>query len=383
MMSFSFGRSLLFMAVSALLLLSMQNCSKTPFVARNLEDLGLFNNQDCIASPSADACIWQKNASASVASFNGNLRDYSNSQIHGVKLQHLTDAKYLKGQYIEVIPSQSPAVEKSAQNFRIPFLAQNPMEFAQVNSYYWADMTYDFVLQNVEASKFSNYIIKVVPDSAMAGWSPSTGEVHLKTDPDRGRHMALDGGIISYYTALALISHLNGKQETSSNRQMNYCITSSGTYLSISCCQSSLGCSQAIRSGQADILVALNFPQHPGLGEDWSLNADGIEQCGITRNPSLNPKLTSGQAFDACASQQVRGHYAVMGAVYAAIWWDLKSKLTPDQFKKLFFAHLEITKADDDFSSIRTKLLDLEQQHYSGELAGIINGAFDGRITPP
>lgn len=354
---------------------AFQNCTPNGFKIKDNEELGIFKNSECLSNTNFDACVWNKNASANVANFNGNLTDYSNSQTMGVRFSKLGTSDILKNSEVDVTTISGSRVKRDngQVRFLIPFDEASPSHFLQVNTYYWSEKTLALFEQNLGASPLAQKSVKVLVDSPLSGWSPAFNEVHLQARSNERKYMALDGGLIAYNISQAAISILNQQQELAAHTTVGNCRSVSGSFFIGQCCVSQNGCIEAIASGQADFIVALLFPQKPALGEDWAASQSGIKNCGITRDPSANSGLSANQAYNACQERMVSGFAPVLGAVYASFWYQLTQKAPQKEMAiKLFFKHISLMKADDTFITALTKIRTLDQELNQGSLTALI-----------
>ena len=99
-------------------------------------------------------------------------------------------------------------------------------------------------------------------------------------------------------------------------------------------CRTTHGCIRAIDEGQADFHAVLLFEQGDHLFDHTQIPG---------RSPARNRNLKCGNVED------LEVH--AMGAIYAAIWWDILQLMGPDATAKLFYAHLPILSKDSTFVS--------------------------------
>jgi hypothetical protein len=126
------------------------------------------------------------------------------------------------------------------------------------------------------------------------------------------------------------------------------------------CCATNAGCFSAINEGQADYHAMMLFPDYPGIAEILSNDGVGLRGCGIPRNAPMNATLTRAEAYTACAAPY-QGEVHVMGALYASIWWKVRSdQATPvlkREVDKLFLAHLASLQTTDTFNTVVARIL--------------------------
>lgn len=125
------------------------------------------------------------------------------------------------------------------------------------------------------------------------------------------------------------------------------------------CCATSAGCFSAINEGQADYHAMMLFPEYPGIAEILSNDGVGIRGCGVPRNAPMNFNLTREQAYTAC-SAPYRGEVHVVGALYASIWWKVRSdqptQTQKREIDKLFLAHLASLQTSDTFNTVVARI---------------------------
>ena len=125
------------------------------------------------------------------------------------------------------------------------------------------------------------------------------------------------------------------------------------------CCPTNAGCFAAINEGQADYHAMMLFPDYPGIAEILTNDGVGLRGCGIPRNAPMNFMLTRTQAYTACAAPY-QGEVHVMGALYASIWWKVRSnqftQLQKREIDKLFLAHLAALRTTDTFNTVVARI---------------------------
>ena len=97
-----------------------------------------------------------------------------------------------------------------------------------------------------------------------------------------------------------------------------------------------------------------------------------------------NRNLDTTAAFESCVET---GDIHLMGALYAAIWRDLRIAAREVSVKALrdidtlFVKHIAELTADDTFLTVRRKILDLDSRLFNEEYGLMINQAFLNRAS--
>ena len=360
---------------SIILILAFQNCSEfkvvdgmqknSSFEGNTLKEMNPIPASDkiddsCMSNNEFDACLFLKNP---VAQANSNFTsplnfatDLSAVQTFGVKLRGTIDGK-LESSNVVIEMSKGTPLDVSTASIKLNATGDSDLNVAQVNAYYWSNRVINFMKawtgelpKDVDTTQ-----IKIVVDDTITGYSPDRDTIHLRVTPE-GNVMAYNGGVIVHFMGHALADIATGGvvNDLSSDDKHKSC--GGNKY---GCCVTRVGCSKAIVSGIGDALVAMMFPEKPYIGETWNNEASAPRICSIERSPA-NRNLDTTAAFESCVET---GDIHLMGALYAAIWRDLRIAAREVSVKALrdidtlFVKHIAELTADDTFLTVRRKIL--------------------------
>ncbi|HMN68296.1 MAG TPA: hypothetical protein PKC28_07130 [Bdellovibrionales bacterium] len=308
-------------------------------------------SSDCMANPLFDACVFLKNpvaqerASVSLADLDGKRR-------YGVKLRGLAPSGNLENKWFKVLTLDTP---------RFSLFRRDPLKdsyradgsFAeQISAYYWANLTLEYLQAQQGAAAVRD--LKIYADDAFTGFVAKSNSIHLeKTAAQTPR--AFSGEVVIQLLGQALAQHLsNHRLVTKNPAQHKVCLSQPK-----GCCQTNLGCAQALSGAFGDYLAGMVYPSQPRVGETVAGDADGQELCGLMRDPLALSSRTKDQIFGACP--QATGHAALMGAWYASLWWKLKAD-HPAHAKvidRVYFDHAKAWTDQSTFAGAKTEAQNL------------------------
>ncbi len=389
-------KPLVLLFLSIFMIFSYQNCSEFKVIpamelssksANSLAEIKPIPDSDkvdanCMTSDEFDACLFRKNPVAQARQgFSETLSyttDLSSVQTFGVKLPQLAGAS-LANNYISIERSQGAPLEVSSANLKMDATGDNQLRVAQLNAFYWSSRTLDYLSQwtNALPEELESNQIKIIVDDKMTGYASDTKTIHLRVTDD-GNIMAYNGGVVIYLMghAIADIATDGAINNLTGTTKHRACGADK-----FGCCVDNNGCSKAIVNGIGESLVAMFFPLNPTMGETWSNSAQSPRICSIERSPA-NRILDKNVAFDSCTDN---GNIHLMGTLYAAIWRKIRleaRKISLQAMKDvdtLFVKHISEVTTEDSFTTMRTKILDLDERQFNGDYGSIINNAFIDR----
>jgi hypothetical protein len=249
----------------------------------------------------------------------------------------------------------------------------------QVMSFYWANHAAKTALDNTGLFFASNKSIKIVINDSISGWAPRANQIHLSMAREL-QSQALDASVLLYHLAMANLDYATeGRVHVFSEPKHRIC----GSVGNFDCCLSSAGCSRAIASGQADYFVAMNFPDSPAFADGWTNNNSGKSICNSEAHRNLNQlmEMTFSEAYELCAESEQQGSIYAMGAVYSSLWWSIRNQVEDrSKIDQLYMMHLREITGDDDFASVRDKIIALDTEQFDGQFSELVLGEFRKRM---
>lgn len=358
------------------MLLFFQNCGQMKPIVSG--DQSSFDQAaDCMANGSVDACIFLK----SPAGQNGRvvtIDTIGGFQHFGVKLTGLGDGDYLENAEFSVLSVTEDTRLKRTQKYKHYYTPLNSY-LEQVAAYYWINEGRTR-MSTLGVNHISGKELKIIADSSFNGWVPSKNEIHLARSHSNFS-AALDATVVLGLLTQAAAYHATlGTSDAAVSTKAVVCPDARKYPNPKGCCTDVTGCSPAIVSGAADYFAATFFSGSQLIGEGWKNDPAGLKVCGLARNPAAHASLTAPTAYTKCASRGSSGNVYAMGLVYASIWWEARKKATDkNDFDKLFLKHLSLITATDDFTTMRTKVLTLDTNEFSGRHGSNLSAQFDQR----
>lgn len=353
-----------------------QNCAPNLKVLQSMDEAVFLSTEQCMTKTSG-ACLFKKNAvsTAGRAVTADNLGGY---QSYAVGIEDLDGSGYLQNADFQILTGSTErlSVSKGLRHYYDPTRSYTE----QLMAYYYTNLVRRWMISH-QLFHGANAGTKIIVDSSFNGWVPNRNEIHLQRDGVRFP-AAFDASlIVSLYAQSEIWRASSGASHTSLSSKTVTCMDSSSYSAPQLCCATVNGCGPALVSGASDFLVAHFFEsQNPVVGDGWKNDPTGQTLCGLTRNATQLASLTASMAYNRCANRNSGGMAQTMGLVYASIWWEIK-KQAPNAatFEKFFLRHLELIRGDDDFTTIKTKLLNLDSSSFQGAFASLINSEFSKR----
>ncbi|MCB0386982.1 MAG: hypothetical protein KDD43_16430, partial [Bdellovibrionales bacterium] len=281
-------------------------------------------DKDCSTSSSYSMCLYLKNPvsqNATVLSDPESATELNLQRTFGVKLTGVDGSGRLQNSSVEIVTLEGTAVDTAKlQSYKELGVDDASNFLEQQMAYYWANRSIEYLSAWAGNLYVKNQGIKIIVDDRTHGWRPSTKSIHLKKS-SLGKSMAANGGLVVHLLAQANLWLATGGEidNLSGDSKHQAC----GTH-DKGCCRNPTGCSRALASGAADYMVAIMFPDDPGMGEYWSNSLDGVKSCTQSRNLKYMSAITATDANQACSGQA--GEVHALGSVYASIWWDVRKK---------------------------------------------------------
>jgi hypothetical protein len=371
-MKINLFRNLIFVA---LLVATFQNCSKG-LQSRTDEEASTFlQTQNCMNSQS-DACLFNKNAVSQTgkAVTADRIGGY---QLTATQVLGRDNSGFLQNAHFSVLTSQTERIT-STQGFKHYYNTQSSA-LEQVMSYTHTQKLWQW-LNDRGFTIMNNKGIKIYADAGTTTWVPSRNEIHLQRET-QNFPAALDASLIMHLYAQAAIWHASaGQSQANLNLKAQACADQMGFMHPFGCCTSSLGCAPAIVSGAADVMTSFQFLSKPALGDGLKNDPKGLSVCGLARNPASNRQLTISAASQRCSGRGSTSQIHALGLVYASIWFEAREKAQNKyDFEKFFLKHLSLIRGDDDFLTLKSKILTLDTNEFSGYFGSIMNDEFTRR----
>jgi hypothetical protein len=353
------------------IILFFQNCGKKSANTKNAAELnpGVLY-QECFNQTQNETCLIYKNPAVGMPY----IKKIPNDQIATNGSLSLSD--------FEIRNFENDQIQLF-QNEKIHFSSQNPFPYAYIHTSYWAMEFSSFIKKIIQRPwVLDQKRIQIYPNSPFSGWSPDKNEIHLFYDDFNNKVMALDASLLVYFLSEAQLSYLTSKKidgyqantkTYEKDPHLKNCTTRKGKLLVDSCCNSFVGCSKALASGQADFLTSIFFQSNPAVGDDWGADLSGYKACGVYRNPELNQKLTFEEAFTKCSDMNIEGYAPVLGAVYSSIWWEIRKEADiKENIDFLFLKHLETLTYEDTFKTSLEKALEKDRTLFANKYDTLI-----------
>lgn len=359
-----------------LLIPFFQNCARG-FETLALPDAEIYKStSECLES-SSGACLFSKNAVAMLR------RSVQLDQISGYQYSHapitgLDQSGFLQNPDFRVTTATTPRLQVSQEGLRHRFSTEHS-KLEQLMAYQTVQKLHQW-MKDHQLFDGAGTAMKVIPDSSFSGWVPSQNELHFERSDSR-LPAALDSSLVLSLATHARIWHASaGESHNRLTAKTATCTSSSSPRSPQQCCQTALGCGPALVSGAADFVVARFYPAQPVVGDGWKNHPDGQSVCGRPRDATQNSTLTAMQSYSLCSSRGAQGHVTAMGLVYASLWWDLHRKAgDTSAIEKLFLRHLRLIQGDDDFATIKSKLLQLDTNEFQGRFQSLLQNEFARR----
>lgn len=356
------------LTLSLLPVLAFQNCGPGFNANKSSLLLPVVSTEICFAS-GADACLINKNSWAQSDRFSNSLSVTELAELQRLPANLRTwaiDGQLRSTSFIIFNALDGSILQaKPDGSWRYRFDEPNGQtNMGQIMSFFWANHTVEYARNNLGLFYAENKNIKIVVDDSLFGWTPQKNQIHL-TKTQGGTSMSLDASILIYFLGLANLDYATqGRIHVSTTTKNVACPSSQNA----NCCSSISGCSRALASGQADYLVGMIFQQHPAVAEDWGQSESGQVLCNSERSRNLAQlqDLTVAQAFEICQGTGESGNIYSLGAMYASLWWSLRNSagISANEVDRLYMLHLSLLDGDDDFVSVKDKILSLDQLHF-------------------
>lgn len=360
-----------------MMIISYQNCSQQFNVSNDQASQFWADTQACFSNTNANACVYDKSATATAqaAVDAGAANQY---QKKAVNISELNSAIELTSNSFTVRAGSKKATPKNG-SWKFKF-NEDMDSLSQVNAYFYLTDFKNFVKNRTGVFHAENKSIKVNTSAGFTAWSDKINEIDLESHPDK-LPAATDASVVINLLAQANIYYANsGATVIVNSTTTQKCTNKNGKLVFNGCCTSNVGCALAISAGAADYLTAIYFNTNTAIGENWVQNSSGVATCGVSRDVSKNSSLKNTQAFAACTPYGGSGNIYAMGSLYASIWWEARKK-APNKvgFDTFFMKHLELITADDTFSSIKSKLQNLDQSQFSSSYYNYLQTEFNNR----
>lgn len=347
--------------------ISFQNCSKQ-FELQEMKNNSLslssssngtgipISTKNCPTDSSFDTCIFAKSPVAQLGHMASD-QDLINAQIYGVKLGALPDPTILAT--LDIIALDSSGVPlKSNQGWKFSY-ANNKNNLSAISAFYYAQDFKNWIKLISGSVSLDAKAIKIITQTSESGYFHTNKEIRLANN-DLRIPMAFDGTSVVGYTAQALIAYSSsGKSLINTVASTNECLNAKGLLNARGCCKTKDLCGPALNQGAADYITAVYFGNFgSSIGETWVNSYEGLQHCGISRNPASNASLLASSAFAACSSRNSFGYVYSMASLYSSIWWEARKKSTSqDIFDRFFVRHIALLSGDDNWPSLKIKIL--------------------------
>lgn len=356
-------------------LILAQGCSKLDI--QESSEASTFREAEACINGSSDACIFNKSAVAQSGT-SMTAERLGGYQTYGVQLADLDGSGYLKNTSYAVVTAGTPRLT-ATKGFR-QFYNPATSDLEQVMAYYYVHETAAW-MTSLGYFPGSGANIQIVADSSFSGWVPGKAELHLERNGD-GFPAALDGSlIVDLYTEAMIWRASSTASHSNISAKTVTCSDKNGLPVPSGCCSSSAGCGPAIIRGAADYAVAAFFGEgKTRIGEGWKNDPAGLTLCGLPRDVANLANLSVAAASARCTPRGATNHVNVLGILYGSIWWEARKQATnKSEFDKLFLLHFQQIRGDDDFASIKGKILTLDTNTFGGRYGSILSTEFSRR----
>ena len=362
-------------------------------------------------NPNINACIYEKNPVAQKGAplnlntdRNSILEELYSLQNYAIYIAETTDG-LLKNEHFDVQIESDDEERKRVQlsdpkgQWTTPY-TESDTSVDQVMIYHWVMYQKNWMQLNTGKWYATNKNIVILNErlndsTSCAYWSVAENKIKLCT-----ARMALSADVLAHEAGHANFSYSAVERSTNgicekhvrcSDRKSLCELSGKEQDDAIRCCLDKKGCTFAINEGQADFHVAVLFPDKPQIGELISNHPKGITSCPsdderFSRNPKKNTTLTADMVYDNCQDRfGGNGEIHLMGVLYNSIWWEIyhHTDTLKEDIVKLFTEHLPLINYSDDFETIGTKLIHLNQQMFpsekSSKYSDIIQQEFERR----
>lgn len=355
--------------------LGFQNCSRNGFSVAPQPDAAVFASTSACMGGTTDACIFAKNAVAQSGTAMSANR-IGGFQNLGVSLEDRDSSGYLQNSDLIVTTSSTA---RATGNFRRYYDAGSS-GLEQIIAYYQANQLRKWMIAKGSYAG-ANQGFKIIADSSFNGFVPSKKEIHLQRDGVKFP-AALDASIvISLFAQAQIWAASGGASHTGTTTNTVTCTDSQSYSAPSSCCASASGCGSAIVSGASDYLASLMFlGGKTVIGDGWKNDPAGLSLCLTSRDPASQSALTASTAYGRCTSRAASGEIHVMGLVYASIWWEVRKSISnQSDFDKFFLRHLSQISGSDTFTTIKTKILNLDASEFASSYSALMTAEFARR----
>ncbi|MCB0365042.1 MAG: hypothetical protein H6624_11770 [Bdellovibrionaceae bacterium] len=342
-------------------------------------------DRDCSTSGAYSMCLYMKNPvsqSATVLSDPESATELNQQRTFGVKLTGIDGSGKLQNSSIEVVTLEGTAVDTTQlQNYKELGVDDSSNFLEQQMAYYWANRSIEYLSAWTGRLYVKDQGLKVIVDDRTHGWRPGTKSIHLRKS-SLGKSMATNGGLVIHLLAQANLWLATGGEIDNLNGDSKH--QACGTHEK-GCCRNPTGCSRAVASGAADYMVAIMFPDDPGLGEFWSNSLDGVKSCSQSRNLKFMSTITATNAHQACSSSNQAGEVHALGSLYASIWWEVRKRAEEDrpgsgrEVDTLYMEHLSKLRGDDDFLSALNKIEQIDAEKFSSRYSSLFRSEYSKR----
>lgn len=331
----------------------------------------------CLNKSDFDACVVQKNPTSQKQG-STTLNDLLAINQFGVKLRGLErTTEGLRNSSLRIDTIRTPLINLYDKQLLKSQWSMQTSYLEQITAYYWMNRFLDYVGPRVGGLRIQGKGIRVVVDDAFNGWVPEKNSIHLKREIGR-IPAALQSELAIYFLAQAEVTQIAGVFSLPSDD-----VTHKKCGIDIKgCCSAQAGCGKALRSSAGDYWAAVMFPAKARIGETISQNLQGQQLCGLSRDLSLLAQKSLAQTYSACGSQGRTGDVYVMGAFYAAVWWQIRSQ-AEGQFTngaksidKFFHDHMAQWTSVDTLQTAKAKALSLSDGFEGGRFRALVENVF-------
>lgn len=361
-----------------------------PFEPTTPQELTLDN--DCRNNTLKEFCIFKFNPvhqkGARLSGDPSNYTELASMQNYRVKIEGAQSNGTLRNANFRMVTLTGTNVQIANSDFNITLSEENLTNFLNAHTFFWLNYAVNKGTEIFGSIYAINREIQVFVTDQLTGWSSAANSLHFDV-PDNRYPAAMDSSLIAHHFAFANLHYAgNGAvQNFHSHNKHKDCGTSSNRLID-SCCSTYKGCSLAIASGTADYFQARVLGADSATGSLRANELNGLNQCGISRDLDELAPVSATDAYNACTVRNASGYINVMGAVYASIWWELRNSISnanPDEthpIDRLYQLHLPRITSDDDFVTVYSKIIQLDQEQYTGAHSSAIRTEFLRRGIP-
>ena len=303
--------------------------------------------------------------------------DYKDLSLKPAHLLFLDTSGRLQNDTFLVLSYTGQQVQTTRCPLRFNYESDQGSSLSQVTSYYYSSLARQFSEERgLSLLGGGTYIINQAP---ITGWSSRDNTIYLGLDSKTGHDSGLDGSLLLnligeaniYYASRGAIYRGTREhhRDCRGKREM--------------CCVSDRGCSKALSIGLSQYFSSQFFREAPSLGETYSNDLGGLEDCGISRDLNRSQRVSMAEAFSACGGASgAAGYVYPMATVYASVWWSVRRRVVEskpqelESFQVFYLEHLESLTGEFRFEEALEAILELDSRKFNSQFSSYFRDEF-------